>query len=87
MIAPDPYSAGKELAALCRLALIADELGEREAATTLRSRLASLLEGWFTGTCLGLGHLLRVRVRVRVRVIRVRVRVRVGVRVRARVRL
>ena len=55
MIAPDPYSAGKELAALGRLALIADELGEKEAAATLRGRLATLLEGWFQGTWLGLG--------------------------------
>jgi len=47
--APDPYGGGKELAALGRLVLIADELGELATAASLRTRLGGLLDGWFSG--------------------------------------
>ena len=46
----DPYGGGKELAALGRLALIADEVGEDKVAATVRQRLGGLLEAWFEGT-------------------------------------
>jgi len=49
MLTPDPYGAGKEMAAVGRLALIADELGESDTATALRSRLATKLEQWVSG--------------------------------------
>jgi len=49
MLVPDPYGAGKEMAAVARLALIADELGETARAKALRKRLATKLEEWFTG--------------------------------------
>lgn len=49
MLVPDPYGAGKEMGAVGRLALIADELGEADTATALRKRLAAQLEEWLTG--------------------------------------
>ena len=49
LVVPDPYGAGKEMGAIGRLALIADELGEADTATALRKRLASRLEQWLGG--------------------------------------
>ncbi|EOD15250.1 hypothetical protein EMIHUDRAFT_245898 [Emiliania huxleyi CCMP1516] len=40
------YGTGKEVGALGRLALIADELGEADAAATVRGRLAAALDAW-----------------------------------------
>jgi endo-1,3(4)-beta-glucanase len=47
--ASDTYGGGKNLGAMARLALIADELGETAIATSIRSRLKTLLEKWFSG--------------------------------------
>lgn len=47
--APDPYFGGKQLAALGRLALIADELGETAAASQVRSNLGSALQNRLSG--------------------------------------
>eukprot|EP00965_Chrysotila_dentata_P172746 5700606-Pleurochrysis_carterae.AAC.6 len=47
--APDPYFAGKELAALARIALIADEIGEAELAKGYRGSLAEAIGGWMHG--------------------------------------
>jgi len=49
LLVPDPYGAGKEMGAVGRLALIADELGENATATALRGRLAKKLEEWLKG--------------------------------------
>ena len=49
MVVPDPYGSGKEMGAVGRLALIADELGEDEVALSLRKRLAAKLEEWLSG--------------------------------------
>ena len=49
LVASDPYGAGKEMAALGRLAIIADELGDESTAKAVRSRLAAGLEAWLTG--------------------------------------
>jgi len=48
-LVPDPYGSGKEMGAVGRLALIADELGEDATASALRERLAAKLEEWLTG--------------------------------------
>ena len=48
--ATDPYFAGKQLAALGRLALIADEVGEAGHAQTYRNRLKNSLQPWLDGT-------------------------------------
>lgn len=47
--ARDTYFAGKELAALGRLALIADELGEAETADRFRESLQEELNPWLEG--------------------------------------
>jgi endo-1,3(4)-beta-glucanase len=47
--ASDTYSSGKNLAAMARLALIADEIGETSIASSIRSRLKTLLQNWFNG--------------------------------------
>jgi len=49
LLVPDPYGSGKELGAVGRLALIADELGEDEVASSIRRRLAAKLEEWLSG--------------------------------------
>lgn len=49
MLVPDPYGSGKEMGAVGRLALIADELGEDQVAQGLRKRLATKLEEWLSG--------------------------------------
>ena len=49
MLVPDPYGAGKELGAVGRLALIADELEEDDTAAAIRERLATKLEEWLSG--------------------------------------
>lgn len=46
--ATDPYGGGKELGALGRLVLIAEELGESEIAGKIRKRLAGALEAWLS---------------------------------------
>jgi len=46
--AGDTYFGGKNLAAMGRLALVADELGETAIATNIRGRLKASLERWFT---------------------------------------
>jgi len=46
--AVDPYGAGKELGALARLVLIADELDESQIASKIRQRLAGALEQWLS---------------------------------------
>ena len=48
--AGDTYFGGKQLAALGRLALIADELGEATTAENIRSNLAAALTPWLAGT-------------------------------------
>ena len=48
-LVPDPYGSGKEMGAVSRLALIADELGEDKVAQSLRARLAAKLEEWLSG--------------------------------------
>eukprot|EP00930_Biecheleria_cincta_P081326 TRINITY_DN7016_c2_g1_i1.p1 TRINITY_DN7016_c2_g1~~TRINITY_DN7016_c2_g1_i1.p1 ORF type:complete len:1269 (+),score=130.93 TRINITY_DN7016_c2_g1_i1:38-3844(+) len=50
VVAPDPYGAGKELGALARLVLIADELGEESIAADIRHRLSGYLEAWLQGS-------------------------------------
>jgi endo-1,3(4)-beta-glucanase len=49
-VSRDPYFGGKYLAKLARLALVADELGERATAATLRARLAPLVAAWLEHT-------------------------------------
>lgn len=49
LVAVDPYGAGKEMAALGRLAVIADELGEAGTAEAIRERLAGALDSWLEG--------------------------------------
>ena len=49
MLAIDPYGGGKEIGAIGRLELIAEELGEEAISRDLRVRLAAKLEEWFTG--------------------------------------
>lgn len=49
-VAQDPYFAGKQLARLARLALVADELSETAVRDTILTRLAPLSEAWFAGT-------------------------------------
>jgi endo-1,3(4)-beta-glucanase len=44
-----PYWAGKQLAKMARLALIADDLQDAATAAALRSRLRTLLSTWLTG--------------------------------------
>jgi endo-1,3(4)-beta-glucanase len=46
--AQDTYFGGKNLAAMGRLALIADELGETGIASGIRGRMKASLERWFT---------------------------------------
>ena len=46
----DPYFGGKKMAALARLALIAEEVGEEEAAARARDRVRPYIEGWLGGT-------------------------------------
>ncbi len=48
--AGDTYFGGKQLAAIGRLALIADELGETALASTARANLANALNPWLNGT-------------------------------------
>ncbi len=45
--ASDTYASGKNLAAMARLILIADEIGETTIASSIRDRLKTLLEKWF----------------------------------------
>ncbi len=47
--ASDTYTSGKNLAAVARLALIADEIGETTIASNIRNRLKTLLQNWFNG--------------------------------------
>ncbi|MEO0322661.1 MAG: glycosyl hydrolase [Myxococcota bacterium] len=49
-VATDPYFGGKQVAAMARLALIADALGERDIATAVRGRLAARVAPWLEGT-------------------------------------
>ena len=48
--AGDTYFGGKQLAALGRLALIADELGEAASAAAVRGSLEAALTPWMAGT-------------------------------------
>ena len=48
--AGDTYFGGKQLAAIARLALIADELGDAASAATARANLQAALEPWLAGT-------------------------------------
>jgi len=48
-LAVDPYGGGKELGAMARLVLIAEEISEHEIATRLRTRLAAKLDEWLGG--------------------------------------
>ena len=50
VLATDTYFAGKQLAALGRLALIADELGEVDTAEDYRAELRTHMEAWLSGT-------------------------------------
>ena len=49
VVAQDPYFGGKEMGALGRLALIADELGETALAATYRENIKKALEPWLAG--------------------------------------
>ncbi len=49
VVAGDPYFGGKQMAALGRLALIAEELGENALAATYRTNLAQALESRLYG--------------------------------------
>jgi endo-1,3(4)-beta-glucanase len=46
----DPYTAGKILASMARLALIADELHDNETAHSIRENLKADLDPWLLGT-------------------------------------
>ena len=46
VVSKDTYFGGKQMAAIGRLALIADELGETSLANTFRTKLKSYLEPW-----------------------------------------
>jgi endo-1,3(4)-beta-glucanase len=46
----DPYTAGKVLASMARLALIADELGDNQTASSIRQNLKDDLDPWLLGT-------------------------------------
>ncbi|MEM1416898.1 MAG: glycosyl hydrolase [Myxococcota bacterium] len=48
--ATDPYFGGKQVAAMGRLALIADALGEDEVAAAIRTRLVTQVGPWLAGT-------------------------------------
>jgi endo-1,3(4)-beta-glucanase len=48
-VADTPYFFGKQVAAVARLALIADELGESALAKELSGKLAGYLEPWLAG--------------------------------------
>lgn len=48
--ASDPYFAGKQLARIARLALIADELDEASTAAQLRAVLSAALTPWLEGS-------------------------------------
>ena len=48
-IAVDPYGGGKELGAMARLILIAEEISEDEIATKLRTKLAAKIDEWLGG--------------------------------------
>ena len=48
--AGDTYFGGKQLAAIARLALIADEVGDAASAATARANLGAALEPWLAGT-------------------------------------
>jgi endo-1,3(4)-beta-glucanase len=50
VVASDPYFGGKQLAALARLVLIADELGEDALRDHYRNVLAQQLEPWLAGS-------------------------------------
>jgi endo-1,3(4)-beta-glucanase len=45
----EPYFFGKQVAAVARLALIADELGEDALASELRAKISGWLEPWLAG--------------------------------------
>lgn len=47
---PDSYTAGKVLASMGRLALIADELGETATAAFIRTNMKTDIEPWLNGT-------------------------------------
>jgi endo-1,3(4)-beta-glucanase len=46
----DPYTAGKVLASMARLALVADELNDNETARAIRENLKADLDPWLLGT-------------------------------------
>ena len=46
VVADDTYFGGKQMAAIARLALIADELGETVLAETYRTNLKRYIEPW-----------------------------------------
>mmetsp|Transcript_1217 Transcript_1217/g.3601 ORF Transcript_1217/g.3601 Transcript_1217/m.3601 type:complete len:720 (+) Transcript_1217:142-2301(+) len=48
--APDPYFFGKQVAAMGRLAVIADELGNTATAAAIRGRMKEVLAPWLAGT-------------------------------------
>jgi len=50
IVAGDPYFAGKQMARLARLSLIAEELGELEMAENYRSKLQPVLNSWLEAT-------------------------------------
>lgn len=45
----DVYQFAKQLAGLGRVALIADEIGDNETATTIREKMKDQIEPWFKG--------------------------------------
>lgn len=50
IVAGDTYFGGKQLAAVGRLAVIADELGETALASSYRTKLGNALHPWLNGT-------------------------------------
>lgn len=48
----DPYFFGKEVAAMGRLALIADELGDNITSLNIRNNMIKAIDPWFHGNAL-----------------------------------
>lgn len=50
VVSTDPYFGGKQMAAIARLALIADELGETALASTFIEKVKPTLQSWLEAT-------------------------------------
>ena len=49
VVSGDPYFGGKQMAALARLSLIADEVNEPGLAVEYKNKFKSVLQGWLDG--------------------------------------